>query len=1041
MDEKTKQAISRIQELQLAFSQKLTERIDELQGTIEELDNDLSCSEKSNAIIVKKTHDLAHKLAGSAGTFQFTGVYDSAKKLEDFCGVVLKESFPCSDSWYSCIHALQEDVRLASEKPAIKVSPKTIFMPEQSKPNCSEDKAFKQIILVDDDELLSSLIQEQVKHFGYQITCINDPEELSTFLENETPEVILMDIVFPLHDYTGVDLVKQLKAADKINCPVVFLSNKGGFEERLEAIRAGGDGYLVKPVNILELIEVLDRYSNQVTNEAYYALIIDDDVIITEYYKEALSPYNFKCKAISDPFNLMEILRTFSPDIILLDVNMPSCNGFEVTEVIRQNNQFAHIPILFLTADNNNDCEMKALKAGGDYFLSKETNLDVFITHVISHSQRSKELHQVIERLRKDEVRFQAVSHSTSDAIITLNAEKRIIFWNEGSENLFGYQSIEAVGQSIDLIISQQCQQSTELFLKEPHNNQNKYSIECEAMNKDRQVVFIELTLTEWLSGNELYYTTIIRDIGQRKETEKNLETQQKYIEAIVNHSAEGIITINQQGVIEMINPSAVEMFGYDDKVQLTGKKIALLMKEEMREQHGIYLKNSTLDKSINFNKLQDIYGLRKNGESFPIELSMSPMSIDGNKKYVGIIRDITETKQAIDAIVSAKLEAENANQAKSLFLSNMSHELRTPLNAIIGFTELLLDDTIEPLSEDHSDSMTHVNVAGHHLLKLIDEVLDLSKIEAGKIELKLEKINLIQLINQAITLLTPQALKAQVNFESNLPDEEIVFIEADEFRFNQVLAKLFSNAIKYNSSEGYIFMWLTQNEKKVRLSIKDTGRGIPDKMMDDLFKPFNRLGAEKSDVEGTGIGLTITKVLVEMMGGTIGVNNTYGDGCTFWLEFELHQSSGVINTSATWNVDPNHIKQKGQPLHILYIEDNFTNRLLMKKIISRHIGFQYSEAFTGGEGVQAALETQPQIILLDINLPDFDGFEVYRQLQANDLTKNIPVIVVSANAMPEDIAKGKQLGVFGYITKPINQTQLFASIHKALNQGIGVGF
>ncbi|NOQ13273.1 MAG: response regulator, partial [Methyloprofundus sp.] len=957
-------ALSRIQELQQAFSEKLAARIHELCQATLELDNRLSVGAKNNRRILKNTHDLAHKLAGAAGTFQFTDVYNSAKNLEHFCSILLDPKTPYPKDWFIQIQQLLIEIKQLSKNkkqpPVVKDTPTKLAI---DKPLLTSNE--HKIILVDDDELLSSLIQQQTKNFGYQISCINTPESVSDFLDGKTPDVILMDIIFPHYPFNGIDLIKQLKAENKIHCPVIFLSNREDFGARLEAVRAGGSGYLVKPVNILELVETLDRYSKKNSHEDFRALIIDDDVLIADFYKKLLRPQGFSCKSIANPFEAITTLIAFRPDIILLDINMPDCNGLEVAAVIRQDNRFTHIPILFLTSESGDEREIAALKAGGDYFLSKNTNTEMFVTNIISHSQRSKELHKVIDRLRKDEVRFQAVSHSTSDAIITLNKEGRIILWNQGAEHIFGYQAIETIGQTIDIIIPQQNALNFQKIFAD-NQQQKRRSSEVHALTKEQKHLFIELSYTEWFSGNERFFTTIIRDITQRKKTENKLKNQQENLKAIVTNSVEGIITIDDKGIIEMINPGALEMFSYRSKKELLGQNISLLMHKDMRQKHDEYLQHSKLNEPRIFNKAMELKGLRKDGSLFPIELSVSPMTINGAKKYVGILHDVTEDQKNLDAIIAAKLEAEKANREKSLFLSSMSHELRTPLNAILGFTQLLLEDTEARLNEDQSESMEYVNSAGHHLLKLIDEILDLSRIESGKVDLNFEKINLVDFIQQSLRLHSPQAQKAQIEFNDKLSAEEMVFVKADSFRLNQVLSNLLSNAIKYNKPHGVISIWLSQSDNNVRFFVKDTGKGIPDNMIKDLFKPFNRLGADQSGIEGTGIGLTITKKLVEMMGGTIGLENSYGKGCTFWVELQQAELSEQAQVISALSIDAKSNAQQAAIVKVLYIEDNAVNRLLMKKIISSHTDYQYHEAFTGSEGIQAALKIKPQIILLD---------------------------------------------------------------------------
>lgn len=1034
MKTKVEAAIGKIQELQQAFASNLSVRINELNQSLLQLDKQLLPTTTKNAALLKVIYELSHKLAGSAGTFQFTEVYNAAKNLEHFCISLLSpdSNIDIPNNWHQQLIDLQKEIKqgsndknqfLSAHPPTTEAHLTDIYFPSHT----------SKIILVDDDELLAALTQEQAKHFGFYIDCIHNPEELSKFLESHSPEVILMDIVFPNYDFTGIELVKQLKDQNKIHCPVIFLSNRTDFSARLDAVRSGGNGYITKPVNILELVEILDKHAYKNIKAAPKALVIDDDSMSAAFHTEILQSINFECQLINNPLLAIETLISFKPDIVLLDIHMPDCSGYEVAEVIRQDTRFTHIPILFLSADNSEECEIAALKAGGSCFINKNVDKNTFITNVLTQSQRSRELHSVINRLRKDELRFQAISHSTSDAIITLNKDGLIILWNEGAENIFGYQSIEVIGQSIELIIPEQYREQHRkgfynlVSQKSPpeHN-----SIESQALHKDGSLISIELSYSEWLSGDERFFTSIIRDTTQRKAVEYQLKNQQENLKAVVTNSAEGIITINAKGTIEMANPKAYQIFAYDGN-ELEGKNVSILMPKAMRSMHDQYLKDSTVHIPKIIDKARELLGVRKNGSSFPMELNISPMSINGEKKFVGILHDITERQNTLEALTNAKFAAEEANKAKSSFLSSMSHELRTPLNAVLGFSQLLQADNDAPLNSDQQDSIEHIYNSGQHLLNLIDEVLDLAKIESKQVSINLTEVNLIKLLEQSLNSIAPQLSKANISLKQQLPEQQDIFVQADALRLTQVIANFLSNAIKYNRKQGCISVYLSQENNKVRLFVKDTGPGIPEKMMKDLFVPFNRLGAEQSDIEGTGIGLTITKMLVEMMGGEIGVDNIPGEGCTFWVELE--QTTTSEKKSSSTAVIQESSVQKHVNANVLYIEDNEINRLLIKKIINAKTDFQYHEAATGQTGIQAALELKPQIILLDINLPDIDGYQIYQQLQQHDALRQTKIIIISANAMPEDIEKSRSGDFFDYITKPIEQKKLLSSINKAL--------
>lgn len=390
-----------------------------------------------------------------------------------------------------------------------------------------------------------------------------------------------------------------------------------------------------------------------------------------------------------------------------------------------------------------------------------------------------------------------------------------------------------------------------------------------------------------------------------------------------------------------------------------------------------------------------------------------------------------TELKQAL-------AEAEAANRAKSEFLSRMSHELRTPLNAILGFGQLIAADTT--LDDDHADSVSEVLKAGRHLLALIDEVLDLSKVESGDLSLVIEPIAVADAIAECLRLVQPLARRAAItiDWQASMLGPAKVYLLGDRLRVRQVLLNLVSNAIKYNRAEGSVRIWvetLTGDTGRVRIHVEDTGAGIPAERLVELFSPFNRLGAEYTTVEGTGIGLVITRRLCRMMGGDVDLRSTPGHGSDFWIELPLAQESPVTVTAAVHHVIPPRAAQAKpeRAQQVLYIEDNPANLKLMEQIFLRRPQLRLIGATSGPGGLQRARETPPDLIPLDINLPGMDGYAVLRELRRTPQTQSTPVIAVTANALPGDIEHGDAAGFTAYVTKPIDLMQFLDTLDQVL--------
>ncbi len=396
---------------------------------------------------------------------------------------------------------------------------------------------------------------------------------------------------------------------------------------------------------------------------------------------------------------------------------------------------------------------------------------------------------------------------------------------------------------------------------------------------------------------------------------------------------------------------------------------------------------------------------------------------------------DITEIKRAEERVIQAKEQAEQANRAKSEFLSSMSHELRTPLNAILGYTQLFeYDGNLKP---QQIENVREIRKAGEHLLQLINDVLDLAKIESGNMTVSLEPVLVSRLISECFTLVQPQADAKGIRLVANVAQFNNTYVVADNVRVKQVLLNLLSNAVKYNHVGGEVEVQLSMQEgQELRISVRDTGRGIPIQRQNEVFQPFNRLSAENSNIEGSGVGLVITKQLVEMMKGKLDFVSAEGVGTTFWIDFPVATewndepikklSSNKDYTPATLNVK--------RRCKVLYVEDNPTNVRLLQQIFDRYPQLELEVAEEAFLGIYKARSLNPDLVILDINLPGMDGYEVLSVLKNDPSIAAVPVIGLSANAMPYDVERGRKAGFFDYLTKPVDIHRLIDVLNKLLH-------
>jgi CheY-like chemotaxis protein len=361
-----------------------------------------------------------------------------------------------------------------------------------------------------------------------------------------------------------------------------------------------------------------------------------------------------------------------------------------------------------------------------------------------------------------------------------------------------------------------------------------------------------------------------------------------------------------------------------------------------------------------------------------------------------------------------------------------MSHELRTPLSAILGFAQLMESGSPLP-TPSQKRSIDQILKAGWYLLELINEILDLALIESGKLPLSLEPISLTEVVHECQAMIEPQAQKRGIRM--TFPQFEIpYFVKADRTRVKQVLINLLSNAVKYNKVGGTVVVdCIASTSGRIRICVKDTGEGLTPNKVTQLFQPFNRLGKEAGIEEGTGIGLMVSKRLVELMKGEIGVASTVGVGSVFWIELNLTAEPQPAAAAEPTAVGQAQVHADGRLRTLLYVEDNPANLMLVEDLIARRPDIRLLSAADGNRGIEIARASRPDVILMDINLPGISGIQALKILRADPATAHIPVVALSANAIPRDIEKGLEAGFFRYLTKPIKVNQFMAALDVAL--------
>ena len=623
-----------------------------------------------------------------------------------------------------------------------------------------------------------------------------------------------------------------------------------------------------------------------------------------------------------------------------------------------------------------------------------------------------------ITALQHREAQLTSLIEAAPDAFIVVGAAGLIQFVNQQTENLFGYPRIEMIGQPIEMLVPDRARSEHPKLrgsygdrpLARPMRGRN-----LSGRRKDGSEFSVDISLTPLDTSQGLLVAAAVRDATERKEAEARFES-------LLEAAPDAIVVANDKGIITVANNRATDLFGYS-RDELLGQPVEMLVPQQNREGHPDRRSGYVAHPAVRpMGAGLQLWAERKDGSKFPVDISLSPLETPAGILVSAAVRDITDRLAAEEALRAAKEEAEHANRAKSDFLSRMSHELRTPLTAILGFTELLQMGGMPGDQRDLFVDRTHR--AGQHLLALINDILDISRVETGSLAVSIEPVDAAPLVEQAIELIAPMAQSRRIVVVNTVRDAVVL---ADSGRLRQVLLNLLSNAVKYNREAGAITISSRTDGDYVSVAVSDTGPGIAENDLSRLFQPFERLGVQTGEIEGTGIGLAISRGLVEMMAGTIGVESTVGEGTRFTVTLPVAE----LQESFSSKIDSSHKDERTAT--VLYIEDNASNTVLVESALSMRPHIRFISAVQGQLGLELAREHQPDLVLLDLHLPDISGEAVLAGLKSDPRTAEAPVIIVSADATKSRIRELLASGAHGYITKPLVIKDFLESVDDAL--------
>ena len=644
-----------------------------------------------------------------------------------------------------------------------------------------------------------------------------------------------------------------------------------------------------------------------------------------------------------------------------------------------------------------------------------------------------------------------AILNSANFSSIATDDQGVIQLFNVGAERMLGYSAAEVVDRITPAdIFDPQEVIALAAALSLEHGTDITPGFEAIAFKASRGIddihemtyirkdgtrfpAIVSVTALRDASLNVIGYLLIGTDNSARKLAEEKLRWTESSFRLMVDSVSDyAIVMLDPDGRVASWNTGAQRIKGYSAD-EILGRHFSTFYPADDVESGK---PQRDIDAVTASGRHEDEgWRVRKDGSLFWANIVFTSIRDHAGelRGFAKLTRDLTERNKVEAILTNARAVAETANLAKSDFLSSMSHELRSPLNAILGFAQLMESELPAP-TPSQSESIIQILNAGWYLLELINEVLDLATIESGKLSMSLEPVLLNDLLLECHSMVEPLAQRR--NLRMLFPRSDAPYcVNADRTRIKQVLINLLSNAIKYNTPGGTVAVDCSANTAsgRVRITVTDTGAGLAPEKVAQLFQPFNRLGQETGGVEGTGIGLVVSKRLVELMTGIIGVESTVGKGSTFWVELP---STAPLTMPASIDLTPSIESLDVAPEGVrtlLYVEDNPANLTLVERLIARRSDVRLLSAVEGIRGVALARQHLPDVILMDINLSGMSGIEALKILREDKTTAHIPVIALSANAMPRDIQKGLDAGFFRYLTKPIKVTEFMTALNVAL--------
>ncbi|MBD2434673.1 MULTISPECIES: response regulator [Fischerella] len=915
-------------------------KVEEQVELLEQAADDAKCK-RLNQKLRKQALQKAHTLAGSLGTFGFAVGSQLARRIEQLLKANKTLTEDETTQLLSWVQQLRQEI--TSNDQGIG----SIVNREDEHPL---------LLVVDCDRTFTAQIQQEATNKNLQVAIATDTTTARTILYQKHPSIILLDLDVSSDHEDSFNLLAELQQR-KPPVPVIVLTKDSDFSNRLQAARNGGHTFLPKPMSANQVLEAVNQVLQESPHAEAHILAVDDDPTIGALLQKLLVPWGIKVTCLENTLHFWENLEAVTPDLLILDVEMPGINGIEICQVVRNDPQWSELPILFLTVHNDADIVNQVFTVGADDFVSKPIVGPELVTRIVNRLERI--------RLRRMREIYQGGNTQAETKLNTRLREQATI-----------EQELRQAKDELELRVAERTAQLTKI-------------------NEQLQ-----------------------SELSERQRAQEELRNSQARFAGIVSIADDAIISIDSSQKITLFNQGAEKIFGYTSQ-EVLGQPLDILLPSQYIQAHRQYVSDFGRSTKVarRMGERREIYGRRKDGTEFPAEASISKLKLGQEIVYTVYLQDISDRKQV--------------ERMKDEFVSVVSHELRTPLTSIHGSLGMLASGLIKPDSQQGKRLLQIAVDSTERLVRLINDILDIERIESGKVKMEKQTCNVADLIAEAINVMQPLAEKAKITLSVSSLSQQLW---ADPDRIVQTLTNLLSNAIKFSTAGSTV--WLSAELKwgedftppphfpnsHILFTVRDTGRGIPSDKLESIFERFQQVDSSDSrNHEGTGLGLAICKSIVQQHGGQIWVDSELGNGSTFYFTLPILQVSQINELE---DYDSDHI-----PLVLVCDDDPDIRSELQTLLEKRH--YRVVTVANGEEAIAAASSSHPDVILLDLLMPGMNGWETMTVLKQRVDTQDIPIIIGSV-CTPNSNNKSNQDFV-NWVSKPLEESLLFESLRQAL--------